>query len=169
MLYHRTGPSVTDSWYLGCVFVVAVDYIVMQFGRVCDEVFTMDCSYPQCVIPSLGSIRDRQLMLRLCVCGCSGLHCDAVWPRVRGSVHNGLQLSAVCTASVRHRTRQLWQQTRLRMTASAPVALVPVLLIMKVFVNKTGLWTTTSAPVMFLPVLLVITVFVNHHFTIDIE
>ena len=195
---------------------IAVDYFVMQLGRVSDEVFIMDFSYllcavpshrsisdrqlilrlcvcgcsglhrnavwpcvwwsvhnglqlSQCVIPSLGSIRDRQVILRLCVCGCSGLHCDAVWPRVRGSVHNGLQLSAVCTASVRHRTRQLWQQTRLRMTASAPVALVPVLLIMKVFVNKTGLWTTTSAPVMFLPVLLVITVFVNHHFTMDIE
>ena len=148
---------------------IAVDYFVMQLGRVSDEVFIMDFSYLLCAVPSHRSISDRQLILRLCVCGCSGLHCDAVWPRVRGSVHNGLRLSAVCTASVRHRTRQLWQQTRLRMTASAPVALVAVLLIMKVFVNKTGLWTTTSAPVMFLPVLLVITVFVNQHFTMDIE
>jgi len=85
---------------------IAVDYFVMQLGRVSDEVFIMDCSYPQCVIPSLGSIRDRQLILRLCVCGCSGLHCNAVWPCVRGSVHNGLQLSAVCCTVARVHQRQ---------------------------------------------------------------
>ena len=36
---------------VGCV---AVDYIVMQFGRVSDEVFTMDFSYPLCALQAFG-------------------------------------------------------------------------------------------------------------------
>ena len=29
---------------------LSVDYIVMQFGRVADDVFTLDYSYPMCAI-----------------------------------------------------------------------------------------------------------------------
>lgn len=32
------------------IFPVAVDYIVMQFGRVAEDVFTMDYRYPMCAV-----------------------------------------------------------------------------------------------------------------------
>ena len=35
----------------GCV---AVDYIVMQFGRVAEDVFTMDYNYPMCALQAFG-------------------------------------------------------------------------------------------------------------------
>lgn len=31
-------------------FAVLVDYIIMQFGRVAEDVFTMDYSYPMCAL-----------------------------------------------------------------------------------------------------------------------
>ena len=34
--------------------MVAVDYIVMQFGRVSEEVFTMDFGYPLCALQAFG-------------------------------------------------------------------------------------------------------------------
>ena len=37
-----------------CVFAAAVDYIAMQFGRVSDDVFTMDFSYPLCAVQAFG-------------------------------------------------------------------------------------------------------------------
>ena len=36
-----------------CIFALyffVVDYIIMQFGRVAEDVFTMDYSYPMCAI-----------------------------------------------------------------------------------------------------------------------
>lgn len=32
------------------VFPSAADYIVMQFGRVAEDVFTMDYNYPMCAL-----------------------------------------------------------------------------------------------------------------------
>lgn len=32
------------------VFLSAADYIVMQFGRVAEDVFTMDYNYPMCAL-----------------------------------------------------------------------------------------------------------------------
>jgi tubby-related protein 1 len=31
-----------------------VDYIVMQFGRVAEDVFTMDFNYPMCAVQAFG-------------------------------------------------------------------------------------------------------------------
>jgi tubby-related protein 1 len=31
-------------------FLILVDYIVMQFGRVADDAFTLDYSYPMCAV-----------------------------------------------------------------------------------------------------------------------
>jgi len=31
-------------------FVLLVDYIIMQFGRVAEDVFTMDYNYPMCAL-----------------------------------------------------------------------------------------------------------------------
>lgn len=31
-----------------------VDYIVMQFGRVAEDVFTMDYNYPMCAVQAFG-------------------------------------------------------------------------------------------------------------------
>lgn len=39
--------SWTDS--VLCLFLI-VDYIVMQFGRVSDDAFTMDYNYPLCAV-----------------------------------------------------------------------------------------------------------------------
>jgi len=36
-----------------CLYV-AVDYIVMQFGRVSEDVFTMDYNYPLCAVQAFG-------------------------------------------------------------------------------------------------------------------
>ena len=34
-----------------CVRVrVSVEYIVMQFGRIADDIFTLDFSYPMCAV-----------------------------------------------------------------------------------------------------------------------
>ena len=41
------------SIYL-CVCVCVVDYIVMQFGRVSEDVFTMDYNYPLCAVQAFG-------------------------------------------------------------------------------------------------------------------
>ena len=30
--------------------LISVDYIVMQFGRVAEDVFTMDFAYPMCAV-----------------------------------------------------------------------------------------------------------------------
>jgi len=35
---------------LNSIFPVTVDYIVMQFGRVAEDVFTMDYRYPMCAV-----------------------------------------------------------------------------------------------------------------------
>lgn len=32
----------------------AVDYIVMQFGRVAEDVFTLDFNYPLCAVQAFG-------------------------------------------------------------------------------------------------------------------
>lgn len=48
----------------------------------------------------------------------SGLHCDAVWSRSRGCLHNGLQLSHVCPAGVCYCSVQLWQQASLWVAVS---------------------------------------------------
>ena len=34
--------------------IIAVDYIVMQFGRVAEDVFTMDFNYPMCAVQAFG-------------------------------------------------------------------------------------------------------------------
>ena len=34
--------------------LLAVDYIVMQFGRVSEDVFTMDYNYPMCALQAFG-------------------------------------------------------------------------------------------------------------------
>lgn len=34
----------------GFYFVCLADYIVMQFGRVAEDVFTMDYNYPMCAL-----------------------------------------------------------------------------------------------------------------------
>jgi len=39
---------------MGRLSVSAVDYIVMQFGRVSEDVFTMDYNYPLCAIQAFG-------------------------------------------------------------------------------------------------------------------
>lgn len=31
-------------------FFSTVDYIVMQFGRIADDIFTLDYSYPMCAV-----------------------------------------------------------------------------------------------------------------------
>ena len=36
------------------LFSSAVDYIVMQFGRVAEDVFTMDFNYPMCATQAFG-------------------------------------------------------------------------------------------------------------------
>lgn len=33
-----------------CLFPLTADYIVMQFGRVAEDVFTMDYNYPMCAL-----------------------------------------------------------------------------------------------------------------------
>ena len=33
---------------------LSVDYIVMQFGRVAEDVFTMDFNYPMCAVQAFG-------------------------------------------------------------------------------------------------------------------
>ena len=35
-------------------FSFSVDYIVMQFGRVAEDVFTMDFNYPMCAVQAFG-------------------------------------------------------------------------------------------------------------------
>jgi len=52
----------------------------------------------------------------VCVCVFSGLHCNAVWPCLRGRVYNGLQLPTVRRPSIRHCTQQLRRQTGVRVT-----------------------------------------------------
>jgi len=37
-----------------CVCACVVDYIVMQFGRVSEDVFTMDYNYPLCAVQAFG-------------------------------------------------------------------------------------------------------------------
>lgn len=32
------------------LFFPSVDYIVMQFGRIADDIFTLDYSYPMCAV-----------------------------------------------------------------------------------------------------------------------
>lgn len=43
----RKGVGVTNVF---CLFSSAADYIVMQFGRVAEDVFTMDYNYPMCAL-----------------------------------------------------------------------------------------------------------------------
>ena len=38
----------------GFLFYTTVDYIVMQFGRVAEDVFTMDYNYPMCATQAFG-------------------------------------------------------------------------------------------------------------------
>lgn len=41
--------------YLMCFFLnFLVDYIVMQFGRISEDVFTMDYNYPMCAVQAFG-------------------------------------------------------------------------------------------------------------------
>lgn len=41
--------------HLSNVFVhFLVDYIVMQFGRISEDVFTMDYNYPMCAVQAFG-------------------------------------------------------------------------------------------------------------------
>jgi len=35
-------------------FAAAAEYVVMQFGRVSEDVFTMDFSYPLCAMQAFG-------------------------------------------------------------------------------------------------------------------
>ena len=52
--------NTTQFWnrLLVCItairFCVSVDYIVMQFGRVAEDVFTMDFNYPMCAVQAFG-------------------------------------------------------------------------------------------------------------------
>lgn len=36
--------------YFNTCFLFSVDYIVMQFGRIADDIFTLDYSYPMCAV-----------------------------------------------------------------------------------------------------------------------
>ena len=36
--------------YLNHSLLFAVDYIVMQFGRIADDIFTLDYNYPMCAV-----------------------------------------------------------------------------------------------------------------------
>ena len=38
----------------GVRLLLAVDYIVMQFGRVAEDTFTMDFNYPMCAVQAFG-------------------------------------------------------------------------------------------------------------------
>ena len=98
-VYMCVCVQLTTSWCssvmsprtcLQCVYVClcAVDYIVMQFGRVSKDVFTM------CI----------------CVSVCSWLHRDAVWPCLQGRVYNVYMCVCVqlttswCSSAVSPRT-----------------------------------------------------------------
>ena len=35
---------------LTALFLFLVDYIVMQFGRIADDIFTLDYNYPMCAV-----------------------------------------------------------------------------------------------------------------------
>ncbi len=49
----RNFVSWQERWYDVC-FPISVDYIVMQFGRVAEDVFTMDYNYPMCAAQAFG-------------------------------------------------------------------------------------------------------------------
>lgn len=36
--------------YFNSYFPFLVDYIVMQFGRIADDIFTLDYNYPMCAV-----------------------------------------------------------------------------------------------------------------------
>lgn len=44
------APHVWIVKNLNLIFFFAVDYIVMQFGRISEDVFTMDYRYPMCAL-----------------------------------------------------------------------------------------------------------------------
>ena len=77
-----------NVWPLRCV---SVDYIVMQFGRVAEDVFTMDFNYPMCAVQAFGvalSSFDSKL-------ACEWVHleevffCDQVRFASRGASESG--------------------------------------------------------------------------------
>lgn len=72
-----------------------------------------------CVLPGLPV---SPILAHTC---CSGLHRHAVWPGSRRCVHHGLQLPAVCTAGLCHRSVQLRQQAGLRVEASTAFRAAP--------------------------------------------
>lgn len=41
-------------WINNLIFFFTVEYIVMQFGRVAEDVFTMDFNYPLCAVQAFG-------------------------------------------------------------------------------------------------------------------
>jgi len=47
----KDNGCVCSHW---CLSVHAVDYIVMQFGRVAEDTFTMDFNYPMCAVQAFG-------------------------------------------------------------------------------------------------------------------
>ena len=47
-------PISTSTSPCVCLPAVSVDYIVMQFGRVSEDVFTMDYNYPMCALQAFG-------------------------------------------------------------------------------------------------------------------
>lgn len=57
MFLHRTFPwtqwcdTVDVNFNTSFLFFFSpVDYIVMQFGRIADDIFTLDYSYPMCAV-----------------------------------------------------------------------------------------------------------------------
>ena len=53
-LYYIVDKDNGCAWSHWCLSVPAVDYIVMQFGRVAEDTFTMDFNYPMCAVQAFG-------------------------------------------------------------------------------------------------------------------
>ncbi len=49
-IHPSTHPLIYLSIYLLYIFPFSVDYIVMQFGRIADDIFTLDFNYPMCAV-----------------------------------------------------------------------------------------------------------------------
>lgn len=56
LTYHDSFDKIWEKDKLSWVFVFlsSVEYIVMQFGRVAEDVFTMDFNYPLCAVQAFG-------------------------------------------------------------------------------------------------------------------
>lgn len=54
LTYHRVLTKSKDKLSWVSLFLSSVEYIVMQFGRVAEDVFTMDFNYPLCAVQAFG-------------------------------------------------------------------------------------------------------------------